>query len=132
MNTGLFVAGVPATGKSWLGQWLAANQGYLHIDAEKNGGADFDQAGIHAEWDDLIQRGRADRFVRVVGKLRKPVVVNWGFPVRFLYIVSALQAEGFSTWWLQAPRQVARDAFVKRGGIAPAAFDKQMDDIERE
>jgi hypothetical protein len=27
---------------------------------------------------------------------------------------------------------VARNAFVKRGGIAPADFDKQMDDIERE
>jgi hypothetical protein len=124
MDTGLFVAGVPATGKSWLAQWLAANQGYLHIDAEKNGGADFEQAGIHKEWDELIRRGRADKFVRAVGKVRKPVVINWGFPVRFLYIVSALQTEGFSAWWLQAPRQIARNAFVKRGGIALAAFDK--------
>src|SRR5438093_3341302 len=30
----LFVAGVPATGKTWLGCWLA-ERGYIHIDAEK-------------------------------------------------------------------------------------------------
>lgn len=129
---GVFVAGVPATGKSWLGQWLAENQGYIHIDAEKDGGADFDRAGIHTEWDDLISRGQADRFVRAVRKLRKPVVVNWGFPTRYLYVVSALKAEGVSTWWLQAQRKLAREAFVRRGGIDPVYFDRQMADIERE
>ena len=126
----LFVAGIPATGKSWLGQWLAENHGYIHIDAEKDHGADFDKAGIHTEWDDLIARGRADRFVSAVLKLSKPVVVNWGFPTGYLYVVSALQAEGICAWWFQAQSKLAREAFLRRGGIDPSFFDKQMDDIE--
>ena len=55
----LFIAGVPATGKSLLGQWLAENHGYIHIDAERDGGADLDRVGIHNKWDDLISTGRA-------------------------------------------------------------------------
>ncbi len=129
---GLFVAGVPATGKSWLGQWLAENHGYVHIDAERDGGADFDRARIHSDWDDLISTGRARRFVKAVRKLGRRVVVNWGFPTRYLYVVSALQAEGVSAWWLQASRKLARRAFVNRGGIDTLFFDQQMADIERE
>ena len=47
----LFIAGVPATGKSWLGSWLAQEHGYLHIDAEEAGGEDFDSVNIRNEWD---------------------------------------------------------------------------------
>lgn len=132
ISHGTFVAGLPATGKSWLGQWLAETQGYIHIDAEKDGGADFDRTGLHAEWNDLISRGRADRFVSAVRSLRNPVIVNWGFPTRYLYVVSALQSERVSTWWLQAHPNLAREAFVKRGGIDPVYFDRQVSDIERE
>jgi hypothetical protein len=128
----LFIAGVPATGKSWLGQWLAESHGYVHIDAEIDGGADFDRAGVHDEWDDLISTGRAAKFVRAIGRLPKTVVVNWGFPTRFLYVVSALQAEGVKTWWFNAQPDAARRAFIKRDRKDPAAFDRQMADIERE
>ena len=131
-SPGLFVSGVPATGKTWLGQWLAEKHGYVHIDAEKDGGADFDRAGVHSEWDELISTGRATRFVTAVRNFPNRVVVNWGFPTRYLYVVRALQAEGVSTWWLHAQRNLARQAFVKRGGIDPVYFDRQMADIERE
>lgn len=128
----LFVAGVPATGKSWLGQWLAEEHGYVHIDAERDGGADFDRARVHYEWDELISTGRATKFVNAICRLPSSVVVNWGFPTRYLYVVSALQAEGIRAWWFHAPRNLARRAFVARGGIAPVCFDSQMADIERE
>ena len=128
----LFVAGVPATGKSWLGQWLTEEHGYLHIDAERDKGADFDRVGVHDEWDELISTGRATKFVKAIGRLRHPVIVNWGFPTRYLYVVSALQADGVRTWWFHAERYLARQAFVARGGIDPAYFDRQMVDIERE
>ncbi len=62
----LFVAGVPATGKSWLGRWLAEERGYVHIDAERDGGADLDRAGVHREWDELISTCRATRFVEAI------------------------------------------------------------------
>lgn len=129
---GLFIAGVPATGKSWLGQWLAEEHGYVHIDAERMGGTDFDRVGVHHEWNELISTGRAARFVKAIRRLPNPVVVNWGFPTRYLYVVSALQAEGVDTWWLRGDRNLARRAFVERGGIDPAAFDHQMADVERE
>ncbi|SRR6266545_369041 len=92
----LFLAGVPAVGKSWLGTWLAEQRGYVHIDAERNGGFDFDRAGVHDEWNELIETGRAKSFLTAVRRLAKPVVINWGFPTRYLYIVSALQCRGSS------------------------------------
>jgi putative component of membrane protein insertase Oxa1/YidC/SpoIIIJ protein YidD len=128
----LFIGGVPATGKSRLGQWLAENHGYVHIDAEIDKGVDFDKAGVHSEWDDLISTGRATKFVKAIGRLRSPVVINWGFPTCFLYVVNALQAEGVHTWWLNAQRNLARQAFVARGRFDPSCFDRQMADIERE
>jgi hypothetical protein len=131
-NHGLFLAGVPATGKSWLGQWLAEEHGYVHIDAERNSGADFDRAGIHKEWDELILTGRATKFAKAIRALQKPVVINWGFPTRYLYDVSALLAEGIDNWWLHAQRNLARRAFIKRGRIDVVYFDRQMVDIERE
>jgi hypothetical protein len=132
MRQDLFVAGVPATGKSWLGRWLAKEHGYLHIDAERDGGADFDREGVHREWDQLISTGCAETFVQAISRLPKPVILNWGFPTRYLYIVSALQAYGVRAWWFHAQRHLAQQAFVARGGIDPVYFDRQMNDIDRE
>ena len=77
--------------------WLTEEHGYLHIDAERAGGADFDQAGVHGEWDELISTGRATKFVNAIRRLPSSVVVNWRFPTRYLYVVSALQAKGVPT-----------------------------------
>src|SRR5437867_12670284 len=112
----LFVAGVPATGKTWLGCWLA-ERGYIHIDAEKNQGADFDRVGLHGAWDQLIAARQALPFVKAANALGKPVVVNWGFRLCYLYVVTALQSEGVAAWWLHANREQARAAFVARGGL---------------
>jgi hypothetical protein len=136
----IFIAGVPATGKSWLGQWLAEKHGYIHIDAERDRGADLEGAGVRNEWNQLISTGRAGTFVKAIRRLPNPVIVNWGFPTRYLYVVSALQAEGLQAWWFHAQRNPARLAYVARERIDPtvlsdpqmADFDRQMDDIERE
>ena len=42
-----------------------------------------------------------------------------------------MQAEGVRTWWFQAQRHLARQAFVARGEFDPVVFDRQMADIER-
>ena len=127
-----FIGGVPATGKSWLGSWLAAERGYLHIDAERNNGSNFDTADAHREWDELVATGRARSFLGAIARLSKPVVVNWGFPTRCLYVVAALQEEGVQAWWFKADRAQARAAFEKRGGLDVRCFDRQMNDIDRE
>lgn len=129
----LFIAGVPATGKTWLGQWLAEKHGYTHIDAERDGGADLDSAGAHNAWDAIFQTRHAAAFVEAIRRLPNPVVVSWGLdPSRYLYVVSALQAEGVETWWLNAPRGRAREAFRIRGTGDLGLFDYQMNAIDRE
>lgn len=132
MNEHLFVAGVPATGKSWLGWWLAETYEYVHIDAEKDAGSDFDRAGVRDEWKELVATGRAHNFVAAVGGVGKRFIINWGFPTRFLYVVSALQVAGVRAWWLHGDRAHARKAFMTRGGIDLLCFERQMDDIARE
>lgn len=128
----IFVAGIPATGKSWLGNWLEDRQGYVHIDAERDGGARFDRINSRAGWEHLVQVGHADLFMAAVARSQRPVVLNWGFPTQRLYVVSALKAAGIRPFWLGADREHARAAFIDRGGIDVQFFDRQMDDIDRE
>ncbi|MEO5913567.1 MAG: hypothetical protein ABIS50_05005 [Luteolibacter sp.] len=131
MKSSFFVSGVPCTGKTWLGNWLFENEGFEHVDAEKNGGRDLDTVGIHHEWDSVASEGRADNLARKIAALPKPVVLNWGFPMSYLYFVRALQVAGIETWWIRADPQLARDAFISRGGINVACFDRQIGDINR-
>jgi len=134
----LFISGVPATGKTWLGEWLVKEQGYIHIDAEKNNGADFDRLNLHREWDELVGVGRAHNFMAAVQRIGRPLVLNWGLPMRFLKVVAALKAEGVEVWWLRADRAQARAAFIEREKKKPEqeripveCFDRQMDEIEK-
>src|SRR5688572_10293621 len=112
MNEHLFVAGIPATGKSRLGQWLAETRGYVHIDAERVDGIDFDRVGLHDQWDEVLATGGAGRFAEGLSGLGRPVIVDWGLPTRFLYVVVALQEAGIRTWWIDGDRDHARAAFI--------------------
>ena len=134
----LFISGVPATGKTWLGEWMAQTQGYIHIDAEKNGGIDFDRANLHREWNELVTTGRADNFMAAAQRLGKPIVLNWGLPMKFLRVAGILQAAGVGVWWLRADRAQARTTFIERESKRPEqkripieCFDRQMDEIEQ-
>ena len=66
------------------------------------------------------------------------MVLNWGLPMKFLRVVTALQAAGVDTWWLRADRVPARRAFIEREKKKPEreripveCFDRQMDEIEQ-
>lgn len=130
--TQLFVAGIPAVGKSRLGDWLEERGSHFHIDAELNKGSDFDQLGVHADWDTIFQVANAQRFRERLDTLSKPVVITWGFGVSFLPAVSALAKAGIALWWLDGDIAAARRAFIKRGGIPVECFDIQVGDIKRE
>jgi hypothetical protein len=139
MERTLFVSGVPATGKTWLGNWLSGTQGYVHLDVEKEGGADLDRTNLHQEWDALLKTGNAENFITAAERLNRPLVVNWGFPMRYLKAVTALQEIGVELWWLRADRGKARTAFVEREKKKPKqeripvqCFDRQMDEIEQQ
>jgi hypothetical protein len=137
MRVHLFIAGVPSTGKSLLGKWLAAERGWMHIDAEH--WPDYDSDGIHAAWDEfLMKTGRAMDFIRAVSPKARPMIFDWGLPMRELFVVVALQAEGVATWWLCGEGDHARKAFIKREEKKPdnervpvERFDAQMREIDR-
>ena len=131
MKPAFFVSGVPCTGKTWLGSWLSQERGFHHVDAEKNNGADLDAVGIRHEWNLTISTGRAEDLTKKIAALSKPVVLNWGFPMCYLYFVKALQVADIETWWIQTDPPLARKAFIERGGIDVKYFDKQMSDIVR-
>ena len=124
MSTHLFIAGIPATGKTWLGSWLAETRGYLHIDVERDSGADFDRLGVHAAWNRLITTGRGRSFVAALDRLSKPVIVNWGFPPRLLNVVQRLKAARLVPWWFEADHDAARRAFTARPDGRIQAFQK--------
>lgn len=137
MPAHLFITGVPCTGKSWLGNWLATERGWMHIDAEH--WSDYESDGIHGAWDEfLMKTGRATDFIRAVSRKGRPMIVNWGLPMHDLFVVAALQAEGVATWWLSGERNHARKAFIEREAKKPEAqrisverFDAQMREIDR-
>jgi len=134
----LLISGVPCTGKTLLGSYLAEERGYIHIDAERDNGADFDRVGIHRAWDEFLNTDRGQVFVDAAARLRKPIVLNWGMPMNFLPILPALQVAGVKAWWLCGDRAAARIAFIERENNKPereripvGCFDGQMDEIER-
>jgi hypothetical protein len=138
MPPNLFIAGVPATGKTWLGNWLAETQGYVHIDAEKKQGADLDRVNLHGEWNELLETGNGNNFMAAAQRLKRPLVLNWGLRMKFLGVVTALQELGVEVWWLHADRDQARTALIEREKQKPEderipveCFDRQMDDIEQ-
>lgn len=119
----LFVAGIPASGKSHFGRWLQAIHGYLHIDAEIPG--QLDAYALHEVWDAGLRQANAGAFVEAVQALGRPVVLNWGFPPRCLPFVTSLRSEGFAVWWFDADYSAARLAY-SRLGRPVEAFDRQI------
>jgi hypothetical protein len=131
MNSSFFVSGVPCTGKTWLGNWLQENEGFHHVDAEKDNGRDLDTFGIHKEWDMVAQTGRAEAIATKISTLSNPVILNWGFPMSYMYFVRALQVAGMPAWWIRADPRQARVAFTARGSSDVQRFDHQIGAINQ-
>jgi hypothetical protein len=131
----ILVTGVPATGKTWLGNWLAEVHDFVHINLEHDDAIHLDLLGVRDEWEQLTRTGRGDHFVAALRRLAKPVIISWGFPVHCLYIVQALKTSGVAVWWLTGERHHARRAYVARylrgEGPHPANFNQQMDQIDQ-
>jgi hypothetical protein len=73
----LFIAGIPAAGKSHFGQWLAAHQGYLHIDPEEN--TLLDDLASRDAWKTCWSARRCEPFANQLRQHAR-VLFNWGFP----------------------------------------------------
>lgn len=135
MSSHLLVCGIPATGKSTYSAWLEHNKNFLHldIDAESDSARKSPSGSLERELAKrffLIEsQGNARRFIEYLAVCKKPVVVDWGFPTKYLWIVKELQQRGLHVWWLDGDRSAAREAFKKRGTGNIESFDCQIKKI---
>ena len=115
----LLIAGIPATRKTTLGDYLQAERGFLHLDFEATN-----------SWPSEIQRkwgSQLDRlnFLKNPGT---PLVITWGFmpgtPDEMT--VREFQDLGFKFIWFDGNREAARREFIKRGTVPVEALDNQM------
>src|SRR5260221_7211366 len=122
----ILVSGIPASVKSCSGRWLERERDFLHLDVETAGV--LEKHGLRLEWDALFQEGP----LRLIARLTRSTVIDWGFPPAFLGTVRTLVGAGVQPWWFGGDRTAARQAFITRGAGIVAAFDQQMNNIARE
>ena len=126
----ILISGIPACGKSTYGTWLEQKKGFVHLDVEKNEGAVLRSTGLQASWDAMFTTGSAAVFVDDLKELKQPIVLDWGFPPRYIEIVAALKTTRMELWWFDGDRMAAREAFLQRGTLSAAAFKMQMESID--
>src|ERR1700735_4578366 len=93
----VLLTGIPASGKSTYGRWLAANKDFLYIDLEHGAPESEVWAAI---WGDVLAgEASAAYFISTVACKNRAVVLDWGFLPQYLPIVRALQLAGAEMWW---------------------------------
>jgi hypothetical protein len=114
----LLIAGIPATGKSRFGKWLARAKGFEHIDIElcDREPDSWGYHGLRKEWNEFCGGSDRDKLPRTLEGRASSVVLNWGFPPNPLTLscVSALKAGGVSLWWFDGDPDAARKQFELR------------------
>jgi hypothetical protein len=121
----IMLSGIPATGKSAFGRYLARDHGFAHYDLEF-----YPRGWPHPE---LKQAWDADRqtFVAQLRQRHDRVALDWGFPVSCLSWIRELQYCSVQLIWFDGDSARAREAFLQRGGIDVANFDRQVAEIQR-
>lgn len=115
----IFIAGVPATGKTTIGNYLRDNFNFIHFDFEDN-----------TVWP---IRGEEKLFVEeLVTKWTlsgKDVVVTWGFGPdmqEHTDIVFPLLHSGFQMIWMDGNRNAALREYKKRGTVSVELLNLQI------
>lgn len=125
----IIVAGVPATGKTTIGNYLKEKFNFRHFDVESDE-ANPDVSIIGK----LFWELEIDKFLEQIEKDGKDIVITWGFVCddqRSLIILNMLQKKGFKFIWFYAEEPVARVAFLERGTGNIQDFNRQMDRIKK-
>lgn len=123
----LFIAGVPAAGKTHFCNWLVETRGYVHLDFEK--AESVGSNGVEAEVSELQETGNPQPLMKALASKARPVAFNWGFVPDAYPFVKSLLEFGMSPVWFAASRELARKEFIIRGGIRVEFFDIQMNRI---
>jgi hypothetical protein len=122
----LLIAGIPSAGKTYFGDWLETNHGFLHINDVS--GNRLRLYGLHMAWEQCLLSHDARPFVAELQNRNRPAVLNWSFPLDSLPFVALLKHSGLSLWWFDADVKRARREHIRNGKDA-RAFDVQVADI---
>src|SRR5215204_99584 len=115
-NLLLLLSGIPASGKTNFGRWLASEKSFIHYDVEHDQTSGrLAGAGLLRPWYACFQTGDALPLVEALRNSNRPIVWDWGFPVQSLPIVEVMKRAGFTLWWFDADPSTARAAFLARG-----------------
>lgn len=119
----LLIAGIPGTGKTEIGNYLADEHNFFHLDVEELMQIDGSRF--------VSLKQTPDDFIHLL-KQRKKVVVTWGFmPGIDDCIIRKFQLLGFKFIWFDGNRKAARNAFIRRGTVSEDILDIQMRRIEK-
>jgi hypothetical protein len=124
-QTVILLSGIPATGKSTFGRYLAREHGFAHYDTECHPRG-WPHPELKGTWD-------SDRpaFVAQLRQHHDRIALDWGFPVHCLPVVNELQACGVKLVWFEGDVVRAREAFIQRGKFTVADFKNQVDAIQK-
>jgi hypothetical protein len=123
----LLLSGIPGSGKSSYGRWLAANKQYVHLDFEEG---DLNKFGVEELWNNFWSAGRPG-FVEALLRNAAPICLDWGFPANCLPIVRQLAEAGVELWWFEADPRLAKPHFLNRRPKGEADFNEQVTNIEK-
>jgi len=123
------ISGIPASGKSTFCRWLEEKKGFLHLDVEKPGV--LHRYGLATAWNAMFDAGgSAAPFIDALEKMKRPVVIDWGFPPEHIHAVRKLFDSGVMLWWFAADWAVARRKSQPRRFPHVQDFDIQIRKIE--
>ncbi len=119
----VLISGIPATGKTGFGEWLARNRGFHHYDFEKNPARLDVLAMDPAAFIDAARAGHPD------------LVLTWGFPPNAVCVtkVGELHAVGLVPWWFDGDRDAALESYRRRPDYPGTDFfwDRQLRAVEQ-
>lgn len=98
----ILISGVPGTGKTTLGKYLAENKGFFHVNMEKSGFAQVRE----------LKKDESEFLKKLTP--HENVVITWGFGFFSRPIVESLRAKGFTLFWLDGDRIASFKTFMHR------------------
>lgn len=100
----ILLTGLPATGKTCIGNYLRVHKKYEHFEVE-----DFIKTLPYHEW--------VKRLMEFIEKPGEDKVITWGIvPDRDLQCILYIKSKGYRMFWFDGPRTAVERHFLKRGG----------------